>query len=267
MISPKNIGIASAVGFVFSFLVGMFSGIGFGHIMLRALLSAVVFGVLGGVVSFLFQHFLSDTSDSGFEASASSSEGEHGSGGLVNITIDDETLADDASEPKFAVENAHAMTGDSPEVATPSKERVSEAQTVSAAQAAPVAAAVPEHTAVVSPEEPIPEEAETAAFKPISLVAEEAPQQTAQPTPSGQGEPSTHSGGTVLDELPDIGNALPDFGKSTDKEVISDSDFATGKEEPPVDLGSASRGSNAAPVEQNAAVMAQAIQTLLAKEN
>lgn len=256
MINPKNIAIAAFVGFVFSFLVGLFSGIGFGHILLRALISAVICAVLGAGITFLFRQFLSDATDSGFEAPAGG-EGEHGSGGLVNITIDDDVLADDGSEPKFVVEDAAVITGHAPKT---------EKKAEPVAEPSPV---VTKAAGPVSPEESVPDEpgqADASSFKPVALgtpvqapVAAEETHSAAVSAPSSGGHEKSE-----LEDLPDIGGAIA-VSQKDGEAVIRDSDFATGKEEPPVSLSSSKGGS--APESQNAAVMAQAIQTLLAKEN
>ena len=255
MINPKYIGIAACVGFVFSFFVGIFSGIGFGHIMLRALISALLFALLGAGALFLFRQFLSDTSDSGFDAPVSSRGTATGSGGLVNITIDDDSLADDAQELKFTVDDAHAMIAAEPVKKAPPPEKAS-APAVETAPLPEAAGASPQ----VSPTETVEEN----AFKPLPLAA--AAPVAEETVPAAPAAPvQTPSGNPELDELPDIGGFAPSAAKGGGEEVIRDSDFATGKEEEPVSIGI--RPDAPAPVAQNAAVMAQAIQTLLAKEN
>ena len=59
MINPKYIGIAAGVGFVLSFLIGIFSGISFGLLLLRALICAAIFAAVGTGGSILYQKFLS----------------------------------------------------------------------------------------------------------------------------------------------------------------------------------------------------------------
>ncbi|MCR5724575.1 MAG: hypothetical protein K6G80_05765 [Treponema sp.] len=265
MIAPKSIGIAAVVGFVFSFLVGLFSGISFGHILLRALISAGICGVLGAGISFLFQRFLSDSADSGFDTSSSGGEGSRGSGGLVDITIDDDALADDSQEPRFAVDNAHAIV-------TPAAEKKQEPEEPAAA------GSVSERTVSADPAEPVPDDEDEPArpvasdsassaassepaFQPIPLA------QAAPKPPVASGVQPAKAGGADLDELPDIGDFGSPASGAQPSEVIRDSDFATGGSEPPVSLASTGSAKGGVAVEQNASVMAQAIQTILAKEN
>ena len=293
MLNPKYVGIAAGVGFIFTFLIGLFSGISFGYVMLRSCIGALIFGVLSFGIQFLFQKFLSDSTNADFDAApAASSNKLQGAGGLVNITIDDDVLADDTHGPQFSVTNTRAMMNAKP---APIIDR--RPLSVPTAAEAPAQPTSPDVSAV-SPLEAVEDEPESAApaqgFTPVNLVqatqpqaapapnaapaetAAEAPSMpsaaAAQNAPPAADEPVPHESGraeatSMLDELPDISDmSLPEKKESEEQEVISDSEFAS-EGETPIGPIKRPKGKSSEPTAQNAAVMAQAIQTILAREN
>ncbi|MGP1587806.1 MAG: hypothetical protein ACTTHG_05620 [Treponemataceae bacterium] len=100
MFNPKVIAIASAVGFILSFMAGLFSGVKFGFIIFRALGFAVLCGAISVGSLFVYKKFLTVTADSD-----DVSEGVQGapSGSVVDITVGEDELVDDDSAPAFYV--------------------------------------------------------------------------------------------------------------------------------------------------------------------
>ncbi|MBQ0051582.1 MAG: hypothetical protein KBT11_05895 [Treponema sp.] len=261
--NPKVICVSAGIGFVLSFLIGIISGVGFGTIILRALIFAVVFAALSFGISFLYQSFLSD----GAKVSSGSDGTETpvqkpAAGGVVNIVVDDSNLADEDSAPKFAVSSTRNTLGAQELSSGESEVHAEPAATVTATPAP--AASVPASETAASVAEAKPAN-EPAGFVPAGLntitSAEPAPAagsapavgaQTAAPEAAAQTN-APASTAEALDVLPDIGNI--NLAESTANPVISDSDFASG--------GSSSGGSGSG---QDTNVMAQAIRTLLAKD-
>lgn len=264
MINPKNICIAAVVGFFMSFFIGLFSDVHFFNVVIRALLSGLGLAVLSVGISFIYQKFLSNDNAS-FSSDADLSSQRNVTGGVVNIVVDDSTLADDGNSPKFNVMNNHHS-----DLAKP------------VAPEQPVAAQ-PESTAFspVSASESVPDSAEDSSFKPVSLAAaspavspaEASPvPQPANPAPSVSAEEkpispaeSVSGDSDSLDELPDLGgmgseigtgSSASNYGSNSSAEVIQDTEFATG--------GSKLKEQ---PISGDTNVMAKAIQTLLAREN
>lgn len=267
MINPKYVGIAAGVGFIFTFLIGLFSGVSFAHVLLRSLIGAVVFCALCVGIMFLFQKFLLDTSVSDIDTPAKATE----TGGLVNITIDDDALKDEDFAPRFTVTNPRAVVGDTVEKA-PVDEPVSSVETTPTASA-PNASAPNASEKVDSPDDSKAASAES-SFVPLNLANVAAAPAASAPVEKkaavAESAPSVHSASVdrdalPLDELPDISDmAVPDK-KDGGREVISDSDFASGGDEP-MTRGAHLHSDFPAPTEQNSAMMAQAIQTLLARD-
>ena len=115
MRSSKSIGLFTACGFILSFVAGLFSHSSFLSVLLKALVSAVVFGLLGFGIMAVYGKFLSDASSgdsqgdyTGDSSSAGSVTGQH-----VDITIEDEELKPSESENHFVVGDNHQMLNDS----------------------------------------------------------------------------------------------------------------------------------------------------------
>lgn len=265
MINPKNICISATIGFLLSFLIGLFSDVHFSAVVLRALLFALLFGAFYTGASFLYFKFLV-ADNGGFSSEPDMSASKPGAGGVVNIVIDDTNLPDEELSPRFTVLNNHSDLN-----------RTQEAQPASGASGAANSPAAP--VASVSPAGSVPSgSSETvspapasssagAAFKPVSLgdVTQKSDAASAESSPVESAQPAAGASGgqeQSLDELPDISEmqeASVDVASeldSSDDGIVSDSDFATGgakmKEQP---------------VSGDTAVMAKAIQTLLAKDN
>lgn len=103
MFKPKKIILSALFGFFLSFIISIFSTHKFGVSILRALIFALVFGILGAIINFLYDKYLFDkdyiVNPDDVKVKSSKSDN------IVDITIDDENLSEDDSGPKFEVEN------------------------------------------------------------------------------------------------------------------------------------------------------------------
>lgn len=97
MFNPKVLIITAAVGFVLSFLAGLFSGISFGYILLRALISAIILVLVAIGISYISKTFLdvSVTLPVSGETTVT--------GTTVDITVADEALPEESGAPEFYV--------------------------------------------------------------------------------------------------------------------------------------------------------------------
>lgn len=273
MINPKNICICSGVGFCLSFFVGLFSGVHFANVLFRAVLFALLFGVLCIGFTFIYKKFLSIDTGS-FSSDADAAQPKPVAGSVVNIVVDDSGLADDAQAPQFAVANSSPSMGFGGDLAVSEDERKDQKIELDDINAAPA----PKPSAEPVKTEPAAAEPVAAAPAPVSAAApsQEPPAhsqpQTARETASfspanlgtltGGSAPEKDSEQNNLDELPDIGEMSIENAAESDRsspmsetEVINDSEFATG--------GASFKEST----NQDTSVMAKAIQTLLAKDN
>ena len=253
MLQPKYMGIAAAGGFVLSFLVGIFAGIGFGHIMLRALVCALAFGALCAGILFLNQKFLSD-GRAGAVSDASADKTPR-TGGIVDITIDDDRLPEEEQGPRFNVATTRpalrAQTGavlhdEADEPSVPLQE-----------DAAPVTG----QQETVSPAPSVeasdtPQADSLGGFTPMGLA------QVASSGAEQQPKPVAAQAGAELADLPDIGSFSGEGAAET--EVVQNAELAE------VDASPAPRRSvfpdGGSASGQSASVMAQAIRTILAKD-
>lgn len=270
MINPKYIGIAATVGFVLSFLIGIFSGISFGLLLLRALICAAIFAAVGAGGSFLYQKFLSDgQSESVSDVSDASAEKASRVGGIVDIKIGDESLPEDEGGPRFNVSGTRpalrsvGLASVAPQAPVNKPEPAPEPEPLSSETVHPLASGQEAEAPVQKDSQP--------AFQPMNLV--QATKSSDQPLPetavedespanaSGAATPSASDG---LEELPDIsafsGGEEADV-TADDEDVVRDSEFAMGDEP----RSSRSSSGERPAMEQSASVMAQAIRTILAK--
>lgn len=265
MFNPKTIITCSAIGFALSFIIGLFYSNPVGQCFVNALLyGAVLFGILGAGVSFIYQKFLSVKNDEASPVEGESSVNSQSRGTRVDITLDDDVLPEDEDSPKFYVNSN--KTG----IAQSSQETVSpEVQPSAPQQVQPVQAsenvqqtaeAVPEAKAESVENAENVEKAES-GFVPVPLGSK--PEQTTEAAAS----PAKGDGDLeALDALPDIGALTPEADSKDDEEesenFVSDSDFATAGSS-----GGSYSGSSGQPMEQNAALMAKAISTALARKD
>lgn len=99
MFNSKIVVAAACVGFLLSFFTGLFSGIGFGLVLLRAIIFAVLLAALFLGIKFVFERFL----DMGeFENNSVPSDVNVGS--MVDVTVGDDDLTEEDSAPGFYVD-------------------------------------------------------------------------------------------------------------------------------------------------------------------
>ena len=107
----------AACGFILSFVAGLFSHTSILSVLLKALIFAILFGVLGLAIGFVYSKFLDDgTSDYQGDTSEGFSQTSAPSSALgqkVDITIQDEELEKSESENHFVVGDNHQMLNDS----------------------------------------------------------------------------------------------------------------------------------------------------------
>lgn len=238
----------AGLGFLLSFISGLFSHTSILSILLKALIFAIIFGVLGFLISFIYEKFLDDGSSSGFsndpETSTPNSDGGAAplTGQHVDITIQDEELESSDSSNHFVVGENHQMLNSSDVRASSSNEH----------EASSDNGFVPinktETLRNLSGKEAVSAEELPKVSKDISQVSSFA-----------------NSEDIGIDTLPDMGNL--EFGQSEssessqsdDSEIESDSEFVS---------SSQSRKSSAeVPEIKDAALMAKAISSVLSDEN
>ena len=262
MINPKNICISACIGFFMSFLIGLFSDVHFSVVILRAFLFAVLFAGLCVAISILYQKFLS-IDNGGFAADSDGMGAKTQSGGVVNIVVGDSNLPDEELAPKFTVLNNHSgLTANNENLSAGSK-NVSMEQASYAAPTEASSNVVSTAPAESLQENPSAPSGGESSFKPVSLGEVSQNSETAAAPAEEKHGASGAASGEQLDELPDISDmqtSSSDVASELDSpesgEIISDSEFATG--------GSKMKEQ---PVSGDTAVMAKAIQTLLAKDN
>lgn len=287
MFNVKNIIIGASVGFFLSFIIGLFSFVAFGFVILRAFIFAIVGAGIGYGCSFVFGKFLNSGSDS---VEVSSSAGVHSSsasekkGGVVDIVIDDENLDDDTGGPKFVLSKNSQFISRKRESTSPasstysapiSKPELQESQV----EATPVSVAAQETSSqahspaptVAAPASAPTESAKPSGFQPLNMattapkveVAEDSGE-SAVVAPIGSGLPGI-DGLDVLPEIADL-SVGSDSKKNESSDIISDSEFASdGGYVAPKETVSFPGGKSTAEADTNE--MAMAIRTLLAKDN
>ena len=119
----------AAIGFILSFIAGFFSHSSIIFMFLKALLTAVAFGILGFGINIIFDRFLNESSDQDFNTDGPvQTVSQPQKGQLVDITIQDEELQESDSGNHFVVGTNRQM--------------LNNADTSRAASAAPSASAV-----------------------------------------------------------------------------------------------------------------------------
>ncbi|MBQ6056325.1 MAG: hypothetical protein IJL34_01500 [Treponema sp.] len=275
MINVKSVSISAATGFILSFLVGIICRNAFLSVLLRAFISALVFSAVAAGSSFLYSKFLSADG----VTSEPSSRPQSRTSGQVDLVIDDDPLEEEENGPKFFVENNRSALQSDAKPSAAEKvdpdedvteeiaeeaagvsdlapvEPVESVVSSSATPVNPVPLSEPEITAPPKAMDAVPKN--DAAFTPVNLAAS-APQVSASP----EGAPAEEQLPEV-DSLPDIEDL--DTGKKDGEigDIINDSEFATsGKSS-----GGAQFPDGQTASTQNADVMAQAIRTILSKDN
>ncbi len=113
----KSVAICAAAGFVLSLISGFFSKSGIGHILLLALIFALVFGLLGFGITFIFEKFLSvetaNTETADNSAGFVPSSEKRTVGQNVDIVIQDEPLEPSSNPNRYDVGENHQMLNES----------------------------------------------------------------------------------------------------------------------------------------------------------
>lgn len=294
MFNIKNIIIGASVGFVLSFIIGLFSSVAFGFVILRAFIFAIVGAALGFGCSFLFDKFLKDAvsvdvSVSNAQKSGSSAERKT-IGGLVDITVEEGSLDEDVNGPKFVVGNNEKITQKEPETESrPSDEEIRKVESsipalASVEEVVDMAVSKADGTNIEEkpPSEsvaPIVQNGSEKSAEPVSdkIKNQESggagegfqPMNMAQSAPkidkierAGKGSVPKSDGGQ-LDMLPDIGDVYLGSKKKENSDIINDSEFASdGQTERETIMFP--NGESAA--DKNTNEMAMAIRTILAKD-
>lgn len=241
----KVAGVFAGLGFLLSFISGLFSHKSILSILLEALLFCLIFGALGFLISFIFNKFLDDGSSSGFSgdtdiSSSASTEGSSSSGGhLVDITIQDEDLETSESGNHFVVGENHQMLNSSDVKNNSSIEPLDTADN----GFVPVRKA--ETVNNISGKESVSEK-------------------ELQSSPENSLSPSSNDVNGGIDTLPDMNNL--EFGESNSSSS-SDSDNSGFETESEPVATSQKRNSNEVPEIKDAALMAKAISSVLSDEN
>lgn len=217
----------ASVGFVFSFIIGLFSSVPFGIILLRALISALVMACVYFAGSVIFEKFLDE---GGMSVSGTSSNTK--TTGKVDTSLDDSLIFDDENGPEFRIPKQLI------------NESTSGAKTVQAE----------------NPEETVSASVQAVASEPVqnskpAFDASPAKQEAAAENYINVN--NTDSADNMeLGSLPDIDTMLTDM-KKLGSDVITNSDFAKSE------ATAGSEELKGADTE----IMARAIHTVLTRDN
>lgn len=249
----RFISVFAVCGFLLSFIAGLFSHSGFGHIVLMAVIFAAVFGMLAFLIQFLMDGVLS-TEGQQVQTDAAA-ESVPKTGGIVDITIQDEDLPAEENSPQFFVGENHQMlarndysAGNSENTGFSSQSVAPEADvdTIHEADAAAGgSASAGESENEVSDD----------GFVPVPLQENAANMSgTEAASPSDTDDIGSLEDDT-LDELPDLKDLKP--ADPDDENVVEDSDFSN--------AGNTKKTNEKNEI-KDAAIMAKAISTVLAKD-
>ena len=260
MRSAKYIGLFAACGFVLSFVSGLFSHSAILSVLLKALIFAVVFGLLGFGISFIYSKFLSDGTGGDLQGDYTAEPSAAGAqpsqvGQNVDITIQDEELKPSESENHFVIGEKHQMLNES-DVSDSSGGGAGTGSNDSAPGFVPLRNF--ETVKNISGKEAVIP-AEAVAAQPVQEVS---PAESPQPQASSFPAANNADGG--IDTLPDMENFVFSEGVAAES-GDDDSDSGT---ESDVFSSSGSRRKSDGPAEvQDAALMAKAISSVLSDEN
>jgi len=247
MKNPKYLLIAASLGFCLSFVIGLFSGVSFIYVFLRAVLFAFIFAAGGIGISLIYSKFLASVSS--YSDTDSLKESVNTAGSVVNITIDEDVLPDDELSPKFTVENNRRALG----AADLSEQRIEQNKikedsinVIKNENSSEKQNLTNSDSIVLSKNDVIDENSNSenvsTEFKPMSL-----------------GEISKAPASNAADAL----DNLPEIGEFSSESNISDSSASSN-----LDFSSNAPSSSTVSTgsDQNAQVMAQAIRTILAND-
>ena len=253
----KISGVFAACGFILSFIAGLFSHTSILSILLKALIFAVVFGILGYGIAFVFRVFLSDETSNDYQGDGSESVSMTAApssqlGQKVDITIQDEELQKSESDNHFVVGESHQMLNDSD---------VKTARNAAAPEASPGFVPLRNFETVqnfsgTESESPVAKASETVVASANAAAADSSGVNNSKPA-------AVPSGAAVggLDTLPDMESfSFGDGGSdSDDDEPVSGSDSEF------VSMSSTLKTEE--PEVNDAALMAKAISSVLSDEN
>ncbi|MBQ9238868.1 MAG: hypothetical protein IJ191_06100, partial [Treponema sp.] len=100
---------SAVAGFVLSFGIGLFSSVPFGVVLLRAVIAAGAFGMLGIAIRFVFARFIADASEGGDAVETDGGAPVRTVGAAVDITLPDEELPREEHASQFYVGSQHPM--------------------------------------------------------------------------------------------------------------------------------------------------------------
>ena len=185
----------ASVGFVFSFIIGLFSSVPFGIILLRALISALVMACVYFAGSVVFEKFLDEGG-----MSVSSTPTKVKTSGKVDTALDDSLIFDDENGPEFRIPKQ--LINESIPVAKPQSEKSAESTASSVKNAATEQVQTSRPVSDVSPAK---QETSTENFINVNN--------------------TENIDNMELGSLPDIDTMLTDM-KKLGSDVITNSDFA-----------------------------------------
>lgn len=230
----KVIAVFSSCGFVLSFVFGLFSHSPIGIIFIKALITTVVFFVLGFLISFIYKKFLDDSLNEEISDSSDNNNSVNSKGQNIDITIQDEELEQSSSDKRFFVNDKHQMLNKS------DIKQQSENATTEHNSFVPIRN-LENMTNISGTESVTPNEVNNEVQNNI------IPNNT---TPSKDG----------LDILPDMeGISFANNDNSLNEEYDTDTGESFSS--------SITRGSDSAPDVQNAELIAKAISSVLSNEN
>lgn len=259
----KLITLSASVAFVLSFFTALISGAGMGIALLRAVILAVIFGLLSVGIHFLYEKFLNDGSE------GSSSDGSQDAvlapiGNKVDITIDDADLQEEDDTPKFVLTGQNQMlnkddlskkTYDVDNISSP----VPAQKPVPADETDSPRYSVPVSNAADTSSKP----AQTApSFKPVSLgtpAEDDSDELPSIENTLGDGSFLKQGGDQEINE--DSVDVLPEMGGTKQDDTVTDSEFAANGKKSRLSDPMFPDGSMAE--SKDSSLMAEAIRTIL----
>ena len=266
MRSAKYIGLFAICGFLLSFVSGLFSHSSILSILLKALIFAIVFGLLGLGIYFIFTKFLSNGSNGDFqgEYTADSSSAPSAApvvGQNVDITIQDEELAPSESENHFVVGDNHQMLNDSDvrNSANGNNDAANSSQGFVPLRNFETIKNFSGKEAV-APADAVASE-KTSEGEKLDEVPESENVSAAEKSSGNNNSGNAGNAGNAIDTLPDMENFVfseNSGSESDDSDTGTDSDFVA---------SSGSKKKTEAAEVQDAALMAKAISSVLSDED
>jgi hypothetical protein len=249
----------SVCGFLLSFVSGLFSRAGFGIVFLHALLFGVLFCILSFGILYVYKKFLTDDTGS----PAAEPAGEKKTGGMVDITIQDEDLPNEENAPQFFVGSNHLMLKKN-DYSSLSENSGTEKDVLPVQN--PVAGSEDNRTAEKQKNDNT-EDTKAAGFIPValqesaqnltgteSMAAVTSEKNMVSESPDGE---TVVQGDEDLDELPDMEDLQTDENNNPD--LVEDSDFSQ-------ERGNKESGTTGEKDIKDVALMAKAVSTLLSKD-